>query len=51
LLQTIKDVKDEGVPAIKSEDAKNRQAFADFAVKSVRSTAMQNAQTPPTKVV
>jgi ATP-binding protein involved in chromosome partitioning len=51
LVQSIREGGDEGVPAMVSEDATTRQAFANFAAKTVRSIAMRNAQMAPTKVV
>jgi ATP-binding protein involved in chromosome partitioning len=51
LVQSIREGGDQGVPAMVSEDLQSRNAFADFAAKTVRSIAMRNAQMAPTKVV
>lgn len=51
LVQSIREGGDQGIPAMVSEDLMSRNAFADFAAKTVRSIAMRNAKMEPTKVV
>lgn len=51
LVQSIREGGDEGIPAMMGNDAITRQAFAEFAAKTVRSIAMRNAQLAPTTVV
>lgn len=51
LIQSIREGGDHGVPALVSEDAATRNAFMDFASRTVRSIAMRNANMAPTKVV
>lgn len=52
LVQSIREAGDQGVPAmLNSSDAHTRQAFADFASKTVRSIAMRNANMRATEVV
>ena len=51
LIQTIREGGDNGVPALVSQDAVTKNAFMDFASRTVRSIAMRNANVAPTKVV
>lgn len=51
LVQSVREGGDKGVPAMVGNDEQSRQAFADFASKTVRSIAMRNAQLAPTQVV
>lgn len=51
LVQSIREGGDEGIPALVGNDTNTRQAFADFAARTVRSIAMRNANMAPTAVV
>lgn len=51
LVQSIREGGDEGVPALVGNDPVTKQAFADFASRTVRSIAMRNANMAPTAVV
>jgi ATP-binding protein involved in chromosome partitioning len=51
LVQAVREGGDKGTPAMVGEEMQSRQAFADFASKTVRSIAMRNAQLAPTQVV
>jgi ATP-binding protein involved in chromosome partitioning len=51
LVQSIREGGDEGIPALAGNDTATRQAFADFAARTVRSIAMRNANMAPTAVV
>jgi ATP-binding protein involved in chromosome partitioning len=51
LVQSIREGGDSGTPALVSNDAASRNAFMDFASKTVRSIAMRNANVAPTQVV
>jgi ATP-binding protein involved in chromosome partitioning len=51
LVQSIREGGDAGVPALVGDEPVARQAFADFAARTVRSIAMRNANVAPTQVV
>lgn len=51
LVQSIREGGDLGIPALVSDDAMTRNAFMDFASRTVRSIAMRNANMAPTSVV
>lgn len=51
LVQSIREGGDLGIPALVSDDAMTRNAFMDFASRTVRSIAMRNANMAPTAVV
>lgn len=51
LVQSIREGGDEGIPALVGNDPMTKQAFADFAARTVRSIAMRNANVAPTAVV
>jgi ATP-binding protein involved in chromosome partitioning len=51
LVQSIREGGDEGIPALVGNDPVTKQAFADFAARTVRSIAMRNANMAPTAVV
>jgi ATP-binding protein involved in chromosome partitioning len=51
LVQSIREGGDSGVPALAGDEPLTREAFADFAARTVRSIAMRNASLAPTQVV
>jgi ATP-binding protein involved in chromosome partitioning len=51
LVQSIREGGDAGVPALVGSETITKQAFMDFAAKTVRSIALRNANFAPTSVV
>jgi len=51
LVQSIREGGDAGIPALVGSESVTKQAFMEFAAKTVRSIALRNANFAPTSVV